>query len=213
MPKPRFRRRKEDRPREITAAALGAFAEKGYAATRITDVAKRAGVSKGLLYLYFKTKEELFKAVIRSFVSPRIDALKSAIDKTELTAEEYLRGPFLDFAKQVPKSPARVLVRLMIAEGAKHPDLAAWYQDNVVAHGLAALRELIERGVQNGEFRKSALQEFPHMIVAPVMFAMVWSLVFDPRHKLDSDRFIESHIGLILDAIKLPADSDKKGVA
>ena len=202
MAKPRFRRRKEDRPQEITAAALEAFAEKGYSATRVTDVAKRAGVSKGLLYLYFKTKEELFKAVIKSFVSPRIDALKSEIESTELTAEEYLRGPFLAFARQVPKSPARVLVRLMIAEGAKHPDLTDWYHRNVVSHGLAALRSLIERGVRNGEFRKSALQEFPHMVVAPVLFAIVWSLVFGGRHDLNSDRFIEAQVDLLLSAVK-----------
>lgn len=203
MSRPRFQRRKEDRPQEITAAALEAFAEKGYAATRVTDVAKRAGVSKGLLYLYFRTKEELFKSVIKSFVSPRIDALKNEIETTELSAEEYFRGPLLEFAKQVPRSPARVLVRLMIAEGAKYPDLTHWYQENVVAHGLAALRELIDRGVRDGEFRRSALQEFPHMVVAPVAFAIVWSLVFGPRHKLDSDRFIESHLELLLDAIRV----------
>lgn len=202
MAKPRFRRRKEDRPQEITAAALEAFAEKGYSATRVTDVAKRAGVSKGLLYLYFRTKEELFKAVIKSFVSPRIDALKSEIDSTELSAEEYLRGPFLDFAKQVPKSPARVLVRLMIAEGARHRDLTDWYHRNVVGQGLAAVRSLIERGVREGEFRESALQEFPHMVVAPVLFAIVWSLVFGGRHELDSDRFVEAQVDLLLNAIK-----------
>jgi AcrR family transcriptional regulator len=200
--KPRFRRRKEDRPREITAAALEAFAEKGYSATRVTDVANRAGVSKGLLYLYFKTKEELFKAVIKSFVSPRIDALKAEIESTNLTAEEYLRGPFIDFAKQVPKSPARVLVRLMIAEGAKHRDLTDWYHRNVVSHGLAALRSLIERGVRDGEFRESALQEFPQMVVTPVLFTIVWSLVFGDRTDLDSDRFIEAQVDLLLRAIK-----------
>ncbi len=84
---PRYRRRKQDRPEEITQAALAAFAENGYAATRVDEVAKRAGVSKGLLYLYFKTKEELFKAVIRSFVVPRIDALTSMIDSSELSTE------------------------------------------------------------------------------------------------------------------------------
>jgi AcrR family transcriptional regulator len=212
MAKPRFRRRKEDRPQEITKAALEAFAENGYAATRVTDVAERAGVSKGLLYLYFKTKDDLFKAVIRSFVSPRIDALKMEIENTELSAEDYFRGPFLEFAKQVPKSPARVLVRLMIAEGAKHPDLTNWYRENVVAHGLAALRTLVERGVRTGEFRESALQEFPHMIVAPVAFAIVWSLVFGTRQEFDTDRFIESHLALILDAIKLH-DDHKAGSA
>jgi AcrR family transcriptional regulator len=212
MANPRFRRRKEDRPQEITNAALEVFAENGYAAARVTDVAERAGVSKGLLYLYFRTKEDLFKAVIRSFVSPRIDALKSEIESTDLSAEEYFRGPFLEFARQVPKSPARVLVRLMIAEGAKHPDLTDWYRENVVAHGLSALRTLVERGVRNGEFRESALQEFPQMIVAPVAFSVVWTLVFGARPDFDTDRFIESHLALLLDAIRL-RDDHKAGSA
>ena len=105
MTKPRYRRRKEERPAEITQAAMETFAEHGYAAARVDDVAKRAGISKGLLYLYFKTKEELFKAVIRSVVVPRIDALKTAITDSDLSAEEFLRGPFLEFIQKLPDSP------------------------------------------------------------------------------------------------------------
>ena len=203
MGEPRFQRRKEDRPAEITQAALAAFAEKGYAATRVDEVAKRAGVSKGLLYLYFKTKEDLFKAVIRSFLSPRIDALISNIEETELSAEEFLRGPFLAFARSLPKSPAKILVRLMIAEGPKHPDLIAWYWDNVVSRALAALHRLIERGVDNGEFRESALNEFPQLLVTPVLFSVVWLNIFQPHSSLDTDRFIEAHVEMVLDSIKV----------
>ena len=203
MAVPRFQRRKEDRPAEITEAALAAFAEKGYAATRVDEVAKRAGVSKGLLYLYFKTKEDLFKAVIRSFLSPRIDALISNIEETELSAEDFLRGPFLAFARSLPKSPAKILVRLMIAEGPKHPDLIAWYWDNVVSRALAALRSLIERGVDNGEFRVSALNEFPQLLVTPVLFSVVWLNIFQPHSNLDTDRFIEAHVEMVLDSIKV----------
>ena len=202
MAAPRFQRRKEDRPAEITEAALAAFAEKGYTATRVDDVAKRAGVSKGLLYLYFKTKEDLFKAVIRSFLSPRIDALISNIEETELSAEEFLRGPFLAFARSLPESPAKILVRLMIAEGPKHPDLIAWYWDNVVSRALAALRSLTERGVDNGEFRESALNEFPQLLVTPVLFSVVWLNIFQPHSSLDTDRFIEAHVEIVLDSIK-----------
>ena len=168
MVEPRFQRRKEDRPAEITAAALAAFAENGYAATRVDEVAKKAGVSKGLLYLYFKTKEELFKAVIRSFISPRIDALISNIEVSDLSAEEFIRGPFLQFARSIPKSPAKILLKLMVAEGPKHPELIAWYWENVVSRGIAALRTMIQRGVDNGEFRESALNEFPQLLVTPV---------------------------------------------
>ena len=205
MAEPRFQRRKEDRPAEITEAALAAFAEKGYAATRVDEVARRAGVSKGLLYLYFKTKEDLFKAVIRSFLSPRIDALIKNIEETELSAEEFLRGPFLAFAKSLPGSPAKILVRLMIAEGPKYPDLVDWYWDNVVSKALIALRTMIERGVDNGEFRESAVSEFPQLLVTPVFFSMIFTIVFKQQMNLDTDRFIEAHVEIVLDSIK--ADS------
>ncbi|MGB5409940.1 MAG: helix-turn-helix domain-containing protein, partial [Woeseiaceae bacterium] len=113
MSKPRYRRRKEDRPKEITDAAFHEFAAKGYAATRVEEVANRAGVSKGLLYLYFKTKEELFKAVIRSVVMRRVDALVASVETTELSSEAFLRGPMLEFMKQVPNSPVAVVIRLL----------------------------------------------------------------------------------------------------
>jgi AcrR family transcriptional regulator len=202
MAEPRFQRRKEDRPAEITEAALAAFAEKGYAATRVDEVARRAGVSKGLLYLYFKTKEDLFKAVIRSFLSPRIDALISNIEQTDLSATEFIRGPFLTFAKSLPASPARILVRLMIAEGPKHPDLVEWYWENVVSRALKALRTLIERGVDSGEFRESALNEFPQLLVTPVFFSMIFTIVFRKQMNLDTDRFIEAHMEMVLESIK-----------
>jgi AcrR family transcriptional regulator len=202
MAEPRFQRRKEDRPAEITEAALAAFAEKGYAATRVDEVARRAGVSKGLLYLYFKTKEDLFKAVIRSFLSPRIDALISNIEQTDLSATEFIRGPFLTFAKSLPASPARILVRLMIAEGPKHPDLVEWYWENVVSRALKALRTLIERGVDSGEFRESALNEFPQLLITPVFFSMIFTIVFRKQMNLDTDRFIEAHMEMVLESIK-----------
>jgi AcrR family transcriptional regulator len=201
MSKPRFRRRKEDRPGEIAEAALAVFSAKGYDAARVDDVAHRAGVSKGLLYLYFRTKEELFKAVIRKFISPRIEALENGVRDSDLSAEEFLRGPFLVFAKQIPKSPARVLVRLIVAEGPKHPDLVAFYWDNVVTHGLSAMRNLIERAVKSGEFRKSALNEFPQMLIMPVLFSVVWTGVFSKQHALDTDRLIESHLEFILSSV------------
>lgn len=198
---PRYQRRKQDRPQEITDAALAAFAEKGYAATRVDDVAKRAGVSKGLLYLYFKTKEELFKAVVRSFVVPRIDALTEIIESSELSSEEFLRGPFLDFVKTLPGSPISVVIRLMIAEGPKHPDLVQFYWDNVVSRGLGAISELLQRGVQTGEFRKSAVTEQPHLFIMPVLFSIIFNLLFD-KQSIDTDRLIETQIDLLITHLK-----------
>ncbi len=197
MPEPRFRRRKEDRPQEITEAALAAFAEKGYAATRVDDVAKRAGVSKGLLYLYFKTKEDLFKAVIRSFVVPRIEALTAIVDSSEMSAEDFLRGPFFDFVKTVPGSPISILIRLMIAEGPKHPDLLQFYWDNVVSRGLDAITEVLERGVQQGEFRRSVVNDLPHLFAMPVLFSVVFKLLFE-KECPDTDKLIETQLDLLI---------------
>lgn len=203
MAEPRFQRRKEERPAEITQAALEAFSEHGYAATRVEEVAKRAGVSKGLLYLYFKTKEELFKAVIRSAVVPRIDALKSSIADTELSAEEFLRGPFLEFIKKLPNSPARVVVRLMIAEGPRHPDLTEYYCEQVISVGMEAIRQLIERGVSQAEFRQSSLDEFPQLLVAPALLSMIWKTLFQRHIPIDTDKLLETHVELVLRAIKV----------
>ncbi|MCH7502899.1 MAG: TetR/AcrR family transcriptional regulator [Proteobacteria bacterium] len=201
MAEPRYRRRKEDRPDEITAAALSAFAENGYAATRVEEVAKRAGISKGLLYLYFKTKEELFKAVIRSVVIPRVDALELALDQSTLSAEAFLRGPMLQFMQGIPGSPVGIVVRLMIAEAHRHPDLVDYYWQNVVSRGLAALQRILDRGVENGEFRRTAVNELPHLLIAPVIFSVIWKLLFENR-SLDTDRLIECHIDMILNDIK-----------
>ncbi|HSM30043.1 MAG TPA: TetR/AcrR family transcriptional regulator [Woeseiaceae bacterium] len=201
MARPRYRRRKEDRPQEITEAAFAAFAEKGFTATRVEEVARRAGVSKGLLYLYFKTKEELFKAVIRSVVTPRLDALTRTLDSPDSSAEAIIRGPVLDFMKRVPGSPVSVVIRLMISEAPKHPDLVDYYWDNVASRGLAALRQLLERGVANGEFRETAVNELPQLFVAPVMMSIVWGIVFADR-SLDTDKLIETHVDMILAYIR-----------
>jgi len=201
MPEPRFRRRKEDRPQEITEAALAAFAEKGYAATRVDEVAKRAGVSKGLLYLYFKTKEDLFKAVIRSFVVPRIDALTAIVDSSEMSAEEFLRGPFFEFVKTLPGSPISILIRLMIAEGPKHPDLLQFYWDNVVSRGLAAITAVLERGVQRGEFHRSVVNDLPHLFAMPVLFSVVFRSLFEKQCP-DTDKLIGAQLDLLIAHMK-----------
>lgn len=201
MAQPRYQRRKEDRPQEITEAAFLAFAENGYAATRVEEVARRAGVSKGLLYLYFKTKEELFKAVIKSVVIRRVDALVTTLENTELSSEEFLRGPLLEFMKSVPGSPVSVVIRLLISEGNRHPDLVDYYWENVVSKGLAAISRFIERGVQRGEFRATAVSELPQLLLAPVMLSVIWRILF-ARQDLDTDKLITTHIDMILAYIK-----------
>jgi AcrR family transcriptional regulator len=198
---PKYQRRKEDRPQEIADAAFKMFAEKGYAATRIDDVAKRAGVSKGLTYLYYKTKEDLFKAVVKNVVVRRVDSLIGNVETTELSSEDFLRGPLLDFMKKVPGSPIAIVIRLLISEGPRHPDLVKYYYENVVARGLEAIRQFVARGVERGEFRREALDHQPHLFLAPMMLSMIWRLVFTDK-PLDTDQLMESQVELLLAEMK-----------
>lgn len=204
MNEPRYQRRKEDRPQEITEAAFEAFARHGYAATRVEDVAQRAGVSKGLLYLYFRTKEELFKAVIRSVVIRRVDALIHVVETTELSAEEFLRGPMLEFMQSIPGSRVAVVIRLLLAEGNRHPDLVDFYWENVVSKGLDAISRFVERGVERGEFRPEATALMPHLFFAPIMLSMIWRLLFTKR-ELDTDQLIASQVEMLLAWMRIPA--------
>ncbi|MGB6388057.1 MAG: helix-turn-helix domain-containing protein, partial [Methyloceanibacter sp.] len=121
--KPRRARSKDSRPQQIVAAAFEEFSTKGFAATRLEDVASRAKVSKGLPYLYFKTKEELFKAVVRSIITSHFDVIRERIATTELSVEDFLKGPFLSFIQEFVVSRRAFIVRLLVAEGHKHPEL------------------------------------------------------------------------------------------
>jgi AcrR family transcriptional regulator len=206
-PKPRARRsRKESdsRPQEIVDAAFQEFAAKGFAGTRLEDVAARAGVSKGLPYLYFKTKEELFKAVVKSIVTPAFDAMRTEIETTPLSTEAFLKGPFLAFLQNIVGSRRATIVRLLIAEGPKHPELTAFYYEHILSRGLATLRALIDRGVERGEFRATPLRDFPQLLIAPVLTAILWRALFERHLHLDTDRLLQTHICLLLDAIRAP---------
>ncbi len=205
------KRRKDERPEEIVEAALQEFAEKGFAGARLEDVASRAGVSKGLPYLYFKTKEELFKAVLKTFIKPGFDALIAEVDKTDLSAADFLRGPFLKFLQEFAKSRRAMVLRLMVAEGHKHPELTRFHMENVVEPGINALRRLIDRGVARGEFRPTKLHDYPQLLIAPVLMSVIWRLLFERHRHLDTDAFLETHIDLMLEAITAGGSAEEKG--
>jgi AcrR family transcriptional regulator len=200
----RRRERKDNRPQEIVDAAFEEFAAKGFAGTRLEDVAARARVSKGLPYLYFKTKEELFKAVVRSVITSHFDAMRGQMETTTLSVEAFLKGPFLDFIQELVGSKRAFIARLLIAEGHKHPELTKFYYDNVVSRGIEAMTRLIDRGVEQGEFRPTALRDFPQLLFAPVLTAILWRALFERHHHLDTSKLLETHIGLLCDAIRAP---------
>jgi AcrR family transcriptional regulator len=202
--KPRRRERKDNRPQEIVDAAFEEFAAKGFAGTRLEDVASRAKVSKGLPYLYFKTKEELFKAVVRSVITSHFEVMRGQIETTTLSVEDFLKGPFLAFMQELVGSKRAFIARLLIAEGHKHPELTKFYYDNVVSRGTEAMTLMIDRGIERDEFRPTALRDFPQLLVAPVLTAILWRALFERHRHLDTDKMLQTHIGLLVDAIRAP---------
>ncbi len=198
-----YHRRKETRPDEIIAAAFQEFTDKGYAETRLQDVARRAGVSKGLPYLYFKTKEDLFKAVIKTMIKPGLDQLFGDLHARDVSVKDFLRGPFLRFAKSFVKSRRAHLVRLLIAEGHKHPDLTKFYAESVLQPALSALSALLQRAINNGEINNARMGEYPQLVVAPVIVGALWQQLFADHLSLDTDAMLEAHVENTLVALAL----------
>jgi AcrR family transcriptional regulator len=198
--KPRWRRRKDDRPAEILAAALDCFAERGFAATRLDDIAARAGVTRGTLYLYFPSKEELFKAVIRQRLLPILAHGEALLAGSDEPSAKILERLLLMFPATVLQTSLSAIPKLIIAEARSFPDLARFYLDEVVARGKRLLGALIERGIARGEFRAVPVDQILFSIMGPVLVAALWrhSLGhFDPGG-LDAAALCRAHADILL---------------
>lgn len=195
-------RRKEERPAEIVEAARAAFVDKGFQAARIEDIAKQAGVSKGLIYLYFPTKEALFEAVIGAAVSPILDGAAAVIAADKDTpAPQQLRMLIETVYREVVGTDRKRLLHMIIAEGPRFPEIARYYHREVVSKARGIMRALIERGVARGEFRKSALGDYPEIVIAPLMVAAIWSLLFEAYEPIDRVAYAEAHLDTMLRAL------------
>jgi AcrR family transcriptional regulator len=177
---PRWRRRPGDRPAEIIRSALSCFGERGFLATRLDDVAARAGVTKGTLYLYFPSKDALFKAVVRETLVRAIERLEAALDNTASDPPEALRHLVGGLAALV-QSPAGVVPKLVIAEASRFPDLARFYVEEVVQRGLALIARTVAHGIESGAFRPVDPQRTALCIVAPQVVAALLRHGFEPH--------------------------------
>ena len=200
MKQPKFQRRSEDRPREICAAALEVFAEKGFAAAKLDEIAKRAGVSKGTLYLYFKDKEELFRAVVRDNVSPNIDSVREAILASNLPFGQ-LAPMFLARLSAVAGSmPLGAVVKMVIGESGNFPELAKVWHDQVVSKALAVLVALIERAQEKGEVRPGDPRLHAFTLMGPMLMGLIYREVLQPAGgaPLDIEALARQHSETVL---------------
>ncbi len=199
---PRRRRERQVRESEILEAAFAEFAAQGYAATRLEDVARRAGVAKGLPNFYFDSKEELFKAVLRRLVLPDWSLLEPDLARSDAPTVELLRSLMtLAYQRLVGNPRAHRLLRLLIAEGPKFPELAEFYHAEVIGRAVALFDRMLTRGVARGEVRPGPVLACPQAIMGPAVMAIVWQLLFADRHPLDLARFFEAHFDLVTNGL------------
>jgi len=197
-PSARWRRRKTARPAEILSAALASFAERGFAATRLDDVAERAGVTKGTLYLYFRNKEELFKAVVRQELLPTIQWAEAMVADSAVSSMVVLEQLAELFARIV-SSRLSAIPKLVLTEAGNFPDLARFYLEEVVERGKALFRKVLERGVAGGEFRPVDTESVVLCVIAPLLFACLWRHSFEPhsRRPLDIEALFRAQLDLL----------------
>jgi len=195
-------RRKEARPGELLDAALDLFVEKGFAATRAEEVAARAGVSKGTLFLYFPSKEELFKAVVRENISGRFAEWNDEFETFEGSAADMVRYCLKVWWERIGATRASGITKLMISEARNFPELAAFYQHEVIRPGTLLIRRILQRGMDSGEFRPLDLDYAVFSLVAPMIFLMMMKhslgACAPQDYPLDPERYVRSQCETLL---------------
>ena len=187
------------REEEILKSAFDVFAAHGYEATRIDDVARQAGIAKGTIYLYFPDKERLFQAVVRTLIPKQFDAI---VNTQSGSPRELLRALLTQMHLNVVRNEkVRAIVRLLVAESGRFPQLAEIYHQEVIVRGMNAIHQVLMRGVADGSFRKSAVLAFPQIIAAPGLVAILWQLLFAARHPLDLDAYMKAHMEFVLSGL------------
>ncbi|HLB13968.1 MAG TPA: TetR/AcrR family transcriptional regulator [Burkholderiales bacterium] len=202
---PRFERRKDARPGEILDAALDLFVEKGFAATRLEDVAQRAGVSKGTVYLYFDSKDDLFKAVIRSGMVRAIEEAEKLVTGFEGSSADLLRQIYAGWWQNIGGTKLSGIPKLMISEAQNFPELARFYYDEVIQRGSRLFARALERGVARGEFRSVNVDYAVRALVSPLIMRAILEHSFLPcagPEDFDVPAYFEHTLGLALDGLR-----------
>ena len=195
----RWTRRKQERPAEILDAALKVFAQKGFAAARMDDIAKEAGVTKGTIYLYFENKEAVFKSLVRESVGATIATVTAAAQAQEGSARLLLRMVLTRVAQLLVESDRVVLPKIVIGESSNFPWLAEFYRFEIIEKGLQLLMSLIERGIAQGEFRPLPTHHVARLCVAPVLLSAIWRVTFAhlDAEPYDYQGLIDTHLDVL----------------
>jgi AcrR family transcriptional regulator len=192
------RRDPEARRQAILEAALGVFVAQGFAAAKLDDVAEKAGVAKGTIYLHFKDKQDLFEQMVRAAVSPVIERLEVLAQVPDLPAETVLRSLYTVFRTEVLGTSRKDLLRLVITEGPRFPAIAEFYYREVISRGLTLMRGVLRRAAEKGELAADGVATYPQLVVAPLILAVVWDGLCGAIEPLDVEGLLDVYRGLLL---------------
>ena len=196
------RRRKAERPQEILEAAFVEFSRNGYAMTTLDRVAERAGVTKGTIYVYFENKEHLFISMVREVTKATLDTVHEMLETHEGSTADLLRAQFSFIYQHIVEDRRRrEVLRMLIAEAPRFPELADRYHQEILRPCLDMLRQAIRRGMDRGEFRKSAIVDLPQIVIAPIALVDIWMMMFDDRQPLDMKAYFNAHLDLVLNGL------------
>jgi AcrR family transcriptional regulator len=196
------RRRKAERPQEILEAAFVEFSRNGYAMTTLDRVAEHAGVTKGTIYVYFENKEHLFISMVREVTKAALDTVHEMLETHEGSTADLLRAQFSFIYQHIVEDRRRrEVLRMLIAEAPRFPELADRYHQEILRPCLDMLRQAIQRGMDRGEFRNSAIIDLPQIVIAPIALVDLWMMMFDDRQPLDMKAYFNAHLDLVLNGL------------
>ncbi|MFQ6550142.1 TetR/AcrR family transcriptional regulator [Aestuariibius sp. 2305UL40-4] len=198
---PAYQRRKADRPVEILQAALEEFHAHGYAGAKPDRIAKRAGVSRSTLYLYFDNKDALFEAVAEKAMGTFVDEIAESTISFTGTTEELVRQLLERFYDMILTTKNSAMMRILIAEGPSRPELVRRYHALVIRKGHVALEKIVARGIERGEVRKSAATTVPQLLIAPALFFLIHKMVFGDLEELEVESYLTAHLDMLFNGI------------
>ncbi len=196
----KWRRRSQARPQEILDAALALFAEKGFAATRMDEIAARAGVTKGTIYLYYKSKEQIFRALIEGSIGTALSEVGARVAAFKGASADLLRMMLGAVGQFIVESDRVVLPKVIIAEAGNFPEMVKFYREHIIDKGLAIIGGIIERGIARGEFRKVNAEHVARIVIAPLLLSAFWRTTFEPLDSkpYDYHGLIATHLDVLL---------------
>ena len=196
------RRRKAERPQEILEAAFLEFSRNGYGMTTLDQIAERAGVTKGTIYVYFESKEQLFISMVRELMKATLNTVQNMFDRHDGSTADLLRAQFSFIYQHIVEDRRRrEVVRMLISEASRFPELANRYHEEIHRPCLDMLQKAIQRGMDRGEIRRSAVTDCPLVIIAPIALVDLWMMMFDDRHPLDLKSYFDAHLELVLNGL------------